>query len=93
MSRLTRPLVLALLVLAGLMFGCDASIFALRVADPARGRARGCYTLLDDLFGTTQPSGLLRSAEYGLSVLLFGVAGLAWYRERARRHAARLTSA
>jgi hypothetical protein len=94
MTRLTRSVLLAFLVLAGLLFGCDASTFSLRVANPARGRGRGCYTLLDDLFGTTRPSDPLRALEHGLCILLVGVAGVIWYRERTRAGAAaRLTSA
>ena len=94
MNHLARPVVLSLLVMAGLVFGCDASTFAYQGPDPARGRGPGCYSLLDDIFGSTKPSDALRSTEFGVSVILFGVAGVIGYRERRRRHAAaRLTSA
>ena len=85
-----RLLALILLVIAGLVFGVDAATFGYQAADPARGRGPGCYSLLDDIFGTTQPSDALRSTEFGLSVIFFGVAGVIAYRERRRRHANRL---
>ena len=84
MARLARPGLLASLVLAGLIFGCDGTTFALQAPDPARGRRSGCYTLLDDLFGTTQPSDPLRSVELGLSLALLGAAAAIVYAGRRR---------
>ena len=83
MARVTRPVLLGLLVLAGLTFGFDATSFGLQ--PPRHGRAAGCYTLLDDLFRTTRPSDPLRSAELGLSVVFVGAAAAMWYTKRRQR--------
>jgi hypothetical protein len=56
---------------AAAILACDGSTFLLQRADPARGHLiRGCYTLLDDLFRTPKPNGVLRLLELLASFVL-----------------------
>lgn len=71
--------ILAMLAVFGLtaVFALDASTFVLQRADPSRGHLiKGCYTLLDDLFRTSAPNGVLRGLEL-FSPLVLNPAGLA----------------
>jgi len=57
---------LATLAILGIavILAWDASTFLLQRADPARGHlVKGCYTLLDDLFRSPSPNGMLRVIE------------------------------
>lgn len=49
----------------------DAMAFGLHPADPATGRARGCYTSIELLFGLKTPSGWVRPVEFGIGIMLF----------------------
>ena len=82
MTTFGRFTLAGLLLAGGLTFGSDATTFGLRVADSARGRGRGCYTLLDDVFATTQPSDALRLTELCLSVTFLGAVGVLALRKR-----------
>jgi hypothetical protein len=49
----------------------DGRTFLLQRADPSGGHlVKGCYTLLDDLLRTAQPSGVLRLLELLLPIVL-----------------------
>jgi len=65
---------LVILPIALILF-VDAGTFALSPGDPAHGRPKGCYTILDRFFGT-RPSEL-RGLELILS-LGFGVGAFIW---------------
>jgi len=41
----------------------DGNIYGVSPPDPAGGRDGGCFTVLDDILGTTKPVGLLRLVE------------------------------
>ncbi len=90
MFRRARPILLAFLVLLGLALGWDATTFGYQMPDPSRNKAAGCYTLLDDLFGTTRPSDVLRSIELALTVIFLGAAVAIPF--RAWRRTARINS-
>ena len=72
MKRVARWSLIGAGVAVAALFGMDATTFTLRMADPVRGRPRGCYVLLDDLFGA-MPS-TFRLAEVIIAVASFGLA-------------------
>ncbi len=70
MPRYVKVLVAVLLWFAGVWLSGDSSTFALHHADPSTGRARGCYTAIEDALQLKQPSSWIRPAEQ------FAAAGL-----------------
>ena len=56
------------LVIGAFLF-VDATTWSLSPADPARGRARGCYTAIEEVLGVSSPT-WIRDAELLTSVLL-----------------------
>jgi hypothetical protein len=71
---------------AGLLLVADSLTFSLRPADPATGRARGCYTWLDDALAVREPSDRLRHAQLMTGGLLaLGGPGLLGWRAMAHR--------
>lgn len=49
----------------------DAMVFGLCKADPATGRARGCYTDIELLLAFKTPSGWVRPVELGVGAVTF----------------------
>jgi hypothetical protein len=49
----------------------DAMVFGLRKADPATGRARGCYTDIELLLAFKSPSVWVRPVELGVGAVMF----------------------
>lgn len=73
MRRLAFVAAGVVLSLAAALFLFDAGTFAYSLPDPVHGRASGCYTILDGLFGSSAPADALRWTEWGLvAVLLAG---------------------
>jgi len=59
---------------AGVWLAMDSSRFALHRADPSSGRARGCYTAIEDAFQLKQPSTWIRPTEQlAAATLVLGI--------------------
>jgi hypothetical protein len=64
-------IVIACGLLLSLWLVQDAMIFGLHPADPATGRARGCYTRIELLFAMKAPSDWVRPVQFGAGVVIF----------------------
>jgi|SRR5258705_11425192 hypothetical protein len=64
---------IVLLSIIGLWLLNDAMTFALYAADPLSGRARGCYTTIENLLGVKQPSAIRGVQSVTGIALAFGV--------------------
>ncbi len=83
---------IALIVACGLLVALwllhDAMVFGLCKADPATGRARGCYTDIELLLAFKTPSSWVRPVELGVgAVMLLGslVAGVSIFTPRSHQ--------
>ena len=85
MSNLARLiLIIACLLLAGCLF-LDAACIAMMKANPATGRARGCYTTVELFFGAKSPTEWVRPAQFVASAILcfYGIALIvAWPKDK-----------
>ena len=69
-SYVSRLFIALAVITAGAWLFWDATTVALRAADPAIGRGRGCYTDLELAFGATHPHEWVRLVELGGGGLL-----------------------
>ncbi len=83
-ARLGWPLLFGL----GLWLFRDASILALAPHDPETGRARGCYTAIEEWLGLLEPSSWIRPAELIVGILAMLVP-LVWLAMLARARRSR----
>jgi hypothetical protein len=84
-SALLKFLALTVLLLLAVSLLMDALAFALYPADPATGRARGCYTTLELLLGVKRPTEWARLTQFavagGIAVSCV-VLMIRWWRSR-----------
>ena len=75
-EKILRALIAMVSILIATWLFMDASIFALAKPNPETGRARGCYTALELIFGAKQPVAWVRPVQFVISAAL-GIYGLA----------------
>lgn len=74
MPRFVMGLIAVLFWVAGVWLAMDSSTFALHPADSFLGRARGCYTAIEDAFQLQKPSAWIRSTEQcAAATLVLGI--------------------
>ena len=86
-KAVTRFVLAAFLTGVGLWLFMDSLTFGLSPADPETGRARGCYTWLEDVLGGKEPSDRLRQTQmWAGGMMTIGIPGiLGWSAIRRRR--------
>jgi hypothetical protein len=87
LRKVGRAILLAVGGAAGLGLLSDATTYALLPPDPATGRERGCFTLVDLALGLARPSELSRMVELvlGGALLILPFVALQICRRQHRR--------